>query len=124
MGQTASTLPLLSQNPPIQFFRRPSEADRQREWITCANGLARTERKIAAAKTPPFDVSSNASLAVTPDRLSGRRESASGQVRRCWPPPPTVRFTFHSGHGAALPRTGGLGQEPPYGGLPDVPAAP
>jgi len=32
-------------------------------------------------------------------------------VRLCRPRPTTVRFSFHSGRGAALPQTGGLGQQ-------------
>jgi len=33
-----------------------------------------------------------------------------GQKRRFGPRPATVRFTLHCRHAAALPRTGGLGQ--------------
>jgi hypothetical protein len=40
----------------------------------------------------------------------GLEQGQRGKARLCLPRPPTVRFSFHSGHGAALPRTGGSGQ--------------
>jgi hypothetical protein len=33
----------------------------------------------------------------------------AGQARWCLPHPPTVRFSFHCGHSAALPRTAAVG---------------
>jgi hypothetical protein len=42
-----------------------------------------------------------------------RRKSGSGLVRRCRPRPPTVRCSADSGYIAALPRTGGSGQDLP-----------
>src|ERR1700680_2498850 len=44
------------------------------------------------------------------DYLSLAPMSHVGQVRLCRPCPTTVRFSFHSRHGAAPPRTCGLGQ--------------
>jgi hypothetical protein len=47
----------------------------------------------------------------TKTSCNARPDHTSGQERRYWPRPPTVRCSADSGHNAAPPRTGAWGQK-------------
>jgi hypothetical protein len=98
IGQTVSTLLLLSPNTPVQVFRRPIEGDRHRKSITRANRLSSYRTQTSAVKVPPAPCPQKQPQAALFDHLVGAGEQSWWHSRPKRSPPQSREFLLKGRH--------------------------